>query len=587
MDCQSNQKGLLMKKNRNMVRGIILVATFLALLMCTCVGVIGYNHIKKAYFTSFSEGLQAAAYLLEDEFSNEIQGDWSISEDGQLMKGETAVHDLYQAQLDAIHNKTQMHFTVFYGDTRYITSLTDANTGMRMEGTRASEVVANEVLRNGNNYLAQNFELAGQNWYAYYLPLRNSDGSVVGMIFAGRDTSIVDSNMKAAALAIIGTFVGFFFFNWGVARYLISTTSKSIRDIVKGLKNLEDGELSFYIDDRTFNRRDELGVIAESSAQVRDKLQDVISVTKKLSDDVTLSGVNLANSAATASRVAEQVTNAVEDISRGAMSQAESVENSVTNTNEMGNSIDDITDSVEALSAAANEMMSGANRTVDTLNDLMGKNENVMTSMKSIDSQIRTTNNSVMSIAEASSIITSIAEQTHLLSLNATIEAARAGEYGKGFSVVAGEIGVLAKQSKDAAVSINKIVETLVKESAKSVETIELLSSSMQEQNDQLTNTKEDMDSVVENVNNVDNSTKMISEKIHMLNQLKNSFSDIISELSAISQQNAASTQETNASMEELNATFSLISDAASDLRSMAETLNDKMAYFTIENMSA
>ena len=90
------------------------------------------------------------------------------------------------------------------------------------------------------------------------------------------------------------------------------------------------------------------------------------------------------------------------------------------------------------------------------------------------------------------------------------------------------------------------------------------------------------MDAVVDNISNIDDSTKLISEKIHMLNNLKASFTDIIAELSAISQQNAASTEETNASMEELNATFSLISEAANDLRDMAETLNEKMSFFTM-----
>ena len=574
-------------KSRNMVRSIIVLASVLALLMAGCVGYIGFNHIQSAYYTSFQEGLHAAAILVEDEISHEWEGDWSVSEDGQLMKGDVAIHDLYQQQLDNLHNRTGMHYTVFYGDTRYITSLTDATTGKRMEGTKASDVVVKEVLKSGNEYLATNFEIGGQNWYAYYLPLKNSDGSVVGMIFAGRDTSVVVGNMRAAAIAIIGTFIGFFLFNFVVARIIISRTSKAIRDIIGGLQNLEEGELSFYINDRTFNRKDELGVIAASSAQVRDKLQDVISATKKLSEDVTNSGINLASSAETASRVAEQVTTAVEDISRGAASQAESVENSVTNTNEMGDSIDDITTRIEHLSTAANEMLSGAQRTVDTLGNLMDKNVDVMNSMQDINDQSRMTNDSVKNIAEASGIITAIAEQTHLLSLNATIEAARAGEYGKGFAVVASEIGNLSQQSKDAAVSIKAIVETLVSESQKNVETIEKLSASMKEQNNQLTSTKTDMDSVVENVNNVDNSTKLIAEKIHLLNGLKDSFTDIISELAAISQQNAASSEETNASMEELNATFSLISNAANDLRDMAETLNEKMAFFTLDEATA
>ena len=141
--------------------------------------------------------------------------------------------------------------------------------------------------------------------------------------------------------------------------------------------------------------------------------------------------------------------------------------------------------------------------------------------------------------------------------------------------------------TKEAAVSIKNIVDKLVNESQKSVDTIEQLGVSVQEQNSQLTSTKEDMDAVVVNVNNIDDSTRMIAEKIHLLNDLKSSFADIIAELSAISQQNAASTEETNASMEELNATFALISDAASDLRDMAETLNEKMSFFTLENVTA
>ncbi len=576
-----------MKRKRNMVRTIILIATVLACLMCTLIGIIGYNHIKEAYYTSFSEGLRAAAVLLDNQVTHQVEGDWSVSEDGQLLKGDMEVHDLIQGQLDDLNQKTGMHFTLFYGDTRYVTSLTDATTGMRMEGTKASDTVVAEVLNGGNEYLAENAQIAGQDWYAYYLPLMNTDGTVVGMVFAGRDTSIVEANLKKAANAIILTFVIFFFFNWGVARIIITRSTRSIRDIITGLKQLEDGDLFLYIDDRTFNRRDELGTIANSTAQVRDKLQDVIRTTKELSADVTKSGVSLATSAETASNVAEQVTSAVEDISRGATSQAESVENSVNNTNEMGESIDDITERVGELTAAASDMMTGANRTVETLNNLMTTNQGVMNSMQDINAQIRLTNDSVKDIAEASNAITAIAEQTHLLSLNASIEAARAGEYGKGFSVVATEIGNLSNQSKEAAVSIKKIVETLVGESQKSVETIEQLSEDMKAQNNQLTSTKDDMDAVVINVSNVDNSTKMIADKLNTLNELKSNFADIMAELSAISQQNAASTEETNASMEELNATFALISDAAADLRNMAETLNEKMEYFSLEQISA
>ena len=70
-------------------------------------------------------------------------------------------------------------------------------------------------------------------------------------------------------------------------------------------------------------------------------------------------------------------------------------------------------------------------------------------------------------ITKIADIITSVSEQTNLLSFNAAIEATRAGEYGKGFSVVADEIRRLAEKSKGYAEDITTIIDEIQKDSAR------------------------------------------------------------------------------------------------------------------------
>ncbi len=90
-------------------------------------------------------------------------------------------------------------------------------------------------------------------------------------------------------------------------------------------------------------------------------------------------------------------------------------------------------------------------------------------------SQINNLTKKANQIGDIVNVISTIAAQTNLLALNATIEAARAGVSGKGFSVVASEVKILAERTAQATKDIGERiheVQIATKDSFDSIEEV-------------------------------------------------------------------------------------------------------------------
>ena len=362
---------------------------------------------------------------------------------------------------------------------------------------------------------------------------------------------------------------------------IIVSVIRGIKEVIAGMNTIASGNLAVDIDlEKAGN--DEIGEAKKTTAELAEKLKDIISKTKEMSGNLNQSGADLADSSEQASTASGQVTEAVEEVSKGAVSQAESVQTAASNTQDMGTDIDSITEDVEQLNGYASSMKASCDEVVDTMSELIRQNEVVTSSANDIHNTINATNSSAQEIAKFSDAIQSIASQTNLLALNASIEAARAGEAGRGFAVVATEIGSLADQSKESADMINGIVSRLLSDAKSSVAVMETLNENLQAQATKLTDTQDSVSSMRGNVDEVSQSVSNIAGRIDGLNKAKYELSRIVEDLSAISEENAASTQETNASMEELNATFMMISDSAGQLQTLASELEDTISYFSV-----
>ena len=181
-------------------------------------------------------------------------------------------------------------------------------------------------------------------------------------------------------------------------------------------------------------------------------------------------------------------------------------------------------------------------------------------------------------------MIKEIASQTNLLSLNARIEASKSsGDSGRGFAVIAEEIGKLASQSANSSDEIESVLNDLAKNYAIIIENVKNTTNNMNIQNNKLSETQ-NMFAVLEN--NIDDTVKQIVEISTMVDSIDKEIKemvDVISNLSAISEENSASTQQTMAGIEELTATIAQVYEKSQSVDNSADALINNVEVFKTE----
>ncbi len=222
-------------------------------------------------------GLQDISFTMMTMYDAMYEGNYSIDEqDGAIYfyKGDHLLNGNYEL-IDSIKEKTGVDITFFCGDTRVITTLC-SNDNKRLIGTKASVIVVRDVLENYQSAFYPSVDINGMNFFAYYTPLLNSDGTCIGMIFAGKPSEEVDHlvNQSITPILLIALFSMLL---TGV--FTIQYSGQLINAIEKMelfLERVSNGNLHTELDYGILKREDEIGEMGRYIVKMQRSLRELV-----------------------------------------------------------------------------------------------------------------------------------------------------------------------------------------------------------------------------------------------------------------------------------------------------------------------
>ncbi len=416
----------------------------------------------------------------------------------------------------------------------------------------------------------------GKGYDAYVAYSKEPNSSF--MVCAATDSNTVLASARQSAMILVGLAVVMAIIVAVISVFVGKAFTDILNVVSESLAELAEGR--FRKIDKFQGRKDEFGLMINSTNTVVDRLSAIVTNIKSSAASVGSSSEELSDMANQISQTAEDVSNAVQEIATGATQQADEIQSASENVGRIGDAVADVQSSTDSLSNLAEKMKEASEVSSNSLSSLQDSSAGMTAKIDEISKTIAATQEAVANINNKVEGIASIATQTNLLSLNASIEAARAGEAGKGFAVVAEEIGKLADDSKEMADDIRKEMDILLDQSQAAVQAAEDVKQGNQDQQIALGETLDAVNGMLADISSTVGGVKLISQGADTCESSKNAVVDTMSALSAISEENAASSEETGASMQELSATVTTLAGSASSLKDVAEELNKEMEFF-------
>ncbi len=368
----------------------------------------------------------------------------------------------------------------------------------------------------------------------------------------------------------------------GIAFFAAKKISNPLTALANDLEKISNYDLTVQLDTENLNKSNEVGSLYQSSYKILEVLRESIASLNQISKQLDNKTELMDDSSAQMVKISNEVTKTVEEMANSISEQATNTESSVNNIHQIGELIESVVREIESLStdalAVTNTTKEGS-QLVDELTRLTG---DIVLALKTVEENVRNTDQSTQKIVESSKLIQGIADQTNLLALNAAIEAARAGEAGKGFAVVADEVRKLAEESNQLTEAINLVVNDLQHKSKESVANLDKVNQSALKQEQAVNLVYKKFDDIASKVKSITDSSEATKGNVISLNTKKDAIMGNMENLSAIAEENAAASEQVSASAQEQLSSVEEFTVSVKELKIVAQEINKSVSKYKL-----
>ena len=390
-------------------------------------------------------------------------------------------------------------------------------------------------------------------------------------------SSITQSVITLIILAIIGV---------AVAIYMGKRITKPIVLVADQMERMSNSDFSDNAEMAEVRRlkssNNEIGQIANALDLLHTNIRDLMMKIFDTTSYVASASEELSASASQSAEASEMVANSCTSVANSCAGQITAVSGASSETKAFVDNMQEFKDAIDRTMEMINSTNEAASKGATDMTNATNMMASIKESVENSASVVEALGEQLKNIDSFVETISEIASQTNLLSLNASIEAARAGEMGKGFAVVASEISKLADQSNEAAANITGLISEIMNNSNEAVEAMRVGAQNVVEGSETVDEAGVTFSNIVDMVYSISEQSDRMREIVVQLSDGTETIADNIRKIEDMSVSVADETQNVSAASQQQTASTHEVAEASDKLAENAQELQSFVAKFEL-----